>query len=108
MIPHSLCGFAAEKRGQANRTCGRQSEEREKCLWGEVIKEKMKRGREKKSTSSLCWQQFKKGVGPGAEMAVAGTTAKHTMPFGETARLSDRWGWVRLVFRGVRGWGGGG
>lgn len=67
-------GVATEKRGR----------KKEEVPSGEVIKE---------GASWLAWQQFKGGGSPSlpcTQMAVAGTTAKHTMPCGKTVSFIDR------------------
>lgn len=61
-----------------------EGEKKKEVPSGEVIKE---------GASWLAWQQFKGGGSPClpcTQMAVAGTTAKHTMPCGKTVSFIDR------------------
>lgn len=70
--------------GSSNREKRERERKKEEVPSGEVIKE---------GASWLAWQQFKGGGSPSlpcTQMAVAGTTAKHTMPCGKTVSFIDR------------------
>lgn len=70
--------------GGSNREKRERERKRRKCLQGKLLK---------KVQAGWLWQQFKEGGSPSlscTQMAVAGTTAKHTMPCGKTVSFIDR------------------